>query len=165
MGLKVFNLQCKQGHIFEGWFPSAEDVTLQVSKGLVECPYCYSKQVQKILAAPYVNRSSSRTEQAKDTASKNQTNRTTASSDTVNSTVPTTLEQLQAVAIRELRRIIHRAEDVGDRFAEEALKMHRGKTEERSIRGQATLAECEQLLDEGVTVLPIPAIVDPKKQH
>lgn len=158
MGFKVFNLQCEVGHTFEGWFASAEEVEAQSKKGFIECPYCGSTKVKKALSAPYVNRS-------RNAASSLSQNAKTVSKTSSPEGAPADMQQLQAKLLRQLKKVLNRAEDVGDRFAEEALKMHRGETQERAIRGQATLQQCEELLEEGVGVLPIPEVLDPKKQN
>ena len=58
--------------------------------------------------------------------------------------------------MRAVREVLAKTEDVGDRFADEARKMHYGETEERGIRGQATREQTEALLDEGIPVMPLP---------
>lgn len=143
MSLKVFDLSCDQRHEFEGWFASAEACESQAKRGMIECPYCHSTQVRRQLSAPYVNRS--------------------APSQTPISEQQ--IEQVKAAVIEGLRQMVTRAEDVGERFTEEAIKIHHGEAEERSIRGQASAEQREQLLDEGIDVLPIPAEIDPKKHH
>ena len=55
--------------------------------------------------------------------------------------------------------MVAESEDVGSRFAEEARKIHAGDADERAIRGQATLQETVQLLDEGIAVLPLPSVL------
>lgn len=150
MSLKVFNLRCEHGHDFEGWFASVQAIETQAQRGLIECPHCGSKNVQKALSAPYVHRSGSGIGAS---LNKSQTK-----------SAPTP-EQVQTMVMQQLRTMIGKAEDVGERFADEARKMHKGEAKERSIRGQATAEQCEQLLDEGIDVLPIPAMLDPKKQN
>jgi len=63
---------------------------------------------------------------------------------------------LQAAWMHLVRQVMARTEDVGERFAEEARRMHYGETEDRGIRGQATPAETEALLEEGIAVMPLP---------
>ena len=155
MGFKVFNLSCTNHHMFEGWFPSAEALDEQAKRGLISCPYCGETQVKKELSAPYVKGSSSVP----------QTNSSSKESQLQNFQSSATLEQVRALLMKEFRNIINKAEDVGDRFTEEAIKIHHGETEERSIRGQATAEQREQLLDEGIDVFSIPDAFDPKKQH
>jgi hypothetical protein len=67
---------------------------------------------------------------------------------------------LQAVVWQALRQLVQQADNVGERFTDEALAMHRGDIEQRPIRGQATLEQTEQLLDEGVALLPLPPDLD-----
>lgn len=145
MSLKVFDLSCDQAHHFEGWFASAEDCEAQAQRGLVECPICHSTQVHRKLSAPYVNRSGSMS--STPDISEQQ------------------IEQVKAAVMQGLRNMITQAEDVGERFTEEAIKIHHGDAEERSIRGQASPEQQEQLLDEGIDVFAIPEELDPKKQH
>ena len=143
MSLKVFDLCCEQEHHFEGWFASAEDCESQAKRGLVECPFCHSTQVQRKLSAPYVNRSG--------------TTSTPISEQQI--------EQVKAAVMQGLRNMITKAEDVGERFTEEAIKIHHGEAEERLIRGQASEEQREQLQDEGIDIFPIPEELDPKKHH
>lgn len=150
MSLKVFNLCCEHGHDFEGWFASVQALEEQARLGLIECPHCGSKNVQKALSVPYVHRSGS--------------GGSAFVNKSLTKTTPTP-EQVKTMLMQQLRKMIGKAEDVGDRFADEARKMHKGEIKERSIRGQATAEQCEQLLDEGIDVLPIPSMLDPKKQN
>ncbi|NEN75006.1 DUF1178 family protein [Pelistega sp. NLN82] len=143
MGLKVFNLVCEHQHTFEGWFPSVEALEQQAQNGLIDCPFCGTTQVQKALSVPYVNKSGAATVSTQKTVSP---------------------EQIKTFIMQELKKVIGQAEDVGGKFAEEALKMHKGEAEQRSIRGQVTHDEREQLLDEGVDILPIPDELNPDKK-
>lgn len=142
--MKVFNLQCSALHNFEGWFASDEDYASQVERGLLACPLCADKTVHKLPSAPRLNFGA------------------------VEAQVPTTTEKqtmvatgdpaqaLQAAYLQLARRIVAETEDVGERFAEEARKIHYGETEERGIRGQASREETEALLEEGIAVMPLP---------
>jgi hypothetical protein len=64
--------------------------------------------------------------------------------------------QLQAALLKMVRHVVANTEDVGNSFPEEARKMHYGETEARNIRGHATLEETEELIDEGIAVMPLP---------
>ncbi|WP_376992875.1 DUF1178 family protein, partial [Bordetella pertussis] len=55
MALKVFDLQCEQGHVFEGWFGSHEDYDAQQARGQIACPVCESSRITKRLSAPRLN--------------------------------------------------------------------------------------------------------------
>jgi len=139
--MKVLDLQCALGHTFEGWFGSEHDFVSQLSRSLVQCPLCGDAEVHKKLSAPRLNLSTSRRDKG-------------AELDVV--AAPSAPDNSIAVAWMELaRRIVANTDDVGERFADEARKMHYGETEERAIRGKTTVDEARALLDEGIEVLPM----------
>ena len=142
-----YALACEQAHEFESWFPSSEAFETQRKRGFVTCPYCDSARVEKQIMAPSVAR--------KDKASD------------VPAAVPQPVavlsdkEQEIRAALRALREhVMKNAENVGKGFVEEARKMHYGEAEERSIYGEADLAEARALLEEGIDVLPLPVVPD-----
>jgi hypothetical protein len=139
--MKVLDLQCGHQHVFEGWFASEDDFLGQQGRGLVECPVCGDASITKRLSAPRLNLGSARAE-----ASITQEVVATAGTD------PTLQTAWMAVA----RRIMASTDDVGNRFAEEARKIHYGEAKERGIRGQASRAETESLIEEGIAVMPLP---------
>lgn len=141
--MKVLNLQCSHQHVFEGWFASEDDFVSQLDRGLVECPLCRDTAIAKMLSAPRLNLGSVREE--------------APAKQEVQDVVSGATEQaLQAAWLTVARRILAHTEDVGSRFAEEARKIHYGEAEERGIRGQATRAETESLMEEGVAIMPLP---------
>ena len=133
--MKVLDLQCAQGHGFEGWFASSEAFEAQLADGLVECPLCSSTAITKLLSAPRLNLGAGR---APETPA-----------------VPVEAS-LEARFVRAVREVLAKTEDVGDRFADEARKIHYGESAERGIRGQATFEQAEALIDEGIAVMPLP---------
>jgi hypothetical protein len=135
--MKVLNLQCSHGHSFEGWFASEDDFQGQLGRGLVECPLCGDTAVIKMLSAPRLNLG------AAEPAPRQQVMNTPDAS-------------LQAEWMKMVRHVMANTEDVGERFAEEARRIHYGETEDRSIRGQASREETEALVEEGIAVLPLP---------
>ncbi|MGV3493117.1 MAG: DUF1178 family protein [Ramlibacter sp.] len=137
--MKVLNLQCAHAHVFEGWFGSEEDFQGQLERGLVECPICGDTGVQKLPSAPRLNLGASEPAPA-------------AKQEVV--TAPNA--QLQAAWLQMVQKVMANTEDVGERFAEEARKIHYGETDERGIRGQASPEETKALLEEGIAVLPLP---------
>jgi hypothetical protein len=143
--MKVFNLQCSAMHRFEGWFASEEDYASQVERGLLECPLCADKAVQKLPSAPRINLGASEAPTA-----------VSQSGDKQPLVAGDAAQALQAAYLQMARRIVNETEDVGERFAEEARKIHYGETEERGIRGRASREETEALLEEGITVMPLP---------
>jgi hypothetical protein len=145
--MKVLSLRCAQSHTFEGWFASGEAFETQLASGLVECPMCGDHVITKLLSAPRLNLGASRNESSRSDNAKQ---------DPVPS-ASNTLQQAQAAWLKMARHVMANTEDVGDRFADEARRIHYGETEERGIRGQATRAQTEELIDEGIAVLPLPA--------
>jgi hypothetical protein len=140
--MKVLDLACCQSHVFEGWFASEEDFLSQRERSLIECPVCGTASVSKKLSAPRLN---------------------LAGPDSQSAALPqemlavTGAEQtLQAAWMTMARRVLASTDDVGERFAEEARRIHYGESKERGIRGQASRAETESLLEEGIAVMQLP---------
>ncbi len=136
--MKVLDLQCSQQHSFEGWFGSEAEFQDQLARGLVECPLCGDAAVTKLLSAPRLNLGAGKEPVAR--------------ADVVTAPDAT----MQAAWMKMVRHVMANTEDVGQRFPEEARRMHYGETEERGIRGQASAGETQALLEEGIGVLPLP---------
>jgi hypothetical protein len=143
--MKVLDLRCSGGHRFEGWFASDEDLQSQTERGLMECPVCADKTIARLPSAPRLNISG-----AREPPQPAQGNRS------LNAPIEMTM---QAAWLRAVQHVMSQTENVGDRFAEEARRIHYGEVDERAIRGRATLDEAEALRDEGIDVmaLPVPA--------
>ena len=138
--MKVLNLQCAQSHAFEGWFASEDDFQSQLGRGIIECPMCGDASITKMLSAPRLNLGAvSSVEVA-----------------TKQEVVSAPDATMQAAWMQMVRKVMANTEDVGDKFPEEARRIHYGETEERGIRGQATAEETEALIEEGIGVLPLP---------
>jgi hypothetical protein len=131
--MKVLNLRCANGHGFEGWFASDEEFMSQNGRGLVECPLCGDHVVSRTPTAPRLNLSGAR-----------------------DAPVEAKPADPQAVWLQAVRHLLANTEDVGERFPEEARRIHYGETAQRGIRGQATADQRRALLDEGVEVMAIP---------
>ncbi len=142
--MKVLDLQCTADHVFEGWFASEDDFQGQLQRGLVECPVCGDTHITKKLSAPRLNLGASQPVAAPvaDAGRRDVTNAPGAA--------------LQAAWMQAVRHVLANTEDVGERFAEEARRIHYGETEERGIRGQASREETLELLEEGIGVMPLP---------
>jgi hypothetical protein len=136
--MKVLNLQCAHGHGFEGWFASQDAFDTQLAAGLVECPVCGDTAITKLLAAPRLNLGNAK-----------------PPADAQAAKLPAT-ESPEGRWLRAVREVISQTEDVGDRFAEEARRMHYGEIEERGIRGQTTREQAQSLVDEGIPVFSLP---------
>jgi hypothetical protein len=158
--MKVLDLQCAQGHSFEGWFGSQDDYDAQRARGLVTCPVCNDSHIVKLLSAPRLNlghgeapEPTTQTRALKADLSAAQFSQDV--SEPMDSS-QASLQHMQAAMMNMVRHVMANTEDVGPKFAEEARKIHYGEREERNIRGQATREETEALLDEGIDVLPLP---------
>ena len=135
-----FSLACEKEHEFEIWFSSNDDFVSQKSKSLIACPFCHSTKVDKTLMSPAI------------------TNITSADEST--NTVLVAPDDKQRKIIEKMRKLrkelLSDAKDVGDKFPEEARKIHYGESEEKGIYGQAGPQEIEELWDEGIPVAPLP---------
>ena len=171
MALKVFDLQCDQSHLFEGWFSSHEDYDTQQARGLLTCPMCGSATITKRLSAPRLNVSHLRapatpiTDAAKadsaEAASSGQGSApATAKSSPVANADPAAVARLQAAVLQEIRKVIRNTENVGPRFAEEARRIHAGDADDRPIRGTATPEERAALNEDGIDVMAVPDFLD-----
>lgn len=149
--MKVLNLRCAHAHQFEGWFASEDDFQSQFERGLVECPLCADKAISKLPTAPRLNVSGAREPSTEIVAA--------------NPTPPPALSPeamtMQSMWLRAVQHVMANTDDVGERFAEEARRIHYGEVEERAIRGQATHEDAIALQEEGIDVmsLPVPAAV------
>ena len=143
--MKVLNLRCAHEHTFEGWFASEDDFQSQCERGLVECPLCGNKAVSKLPTAPRLNVSKAREPSL-------------APATTTAAPTPEAMT-MQSMWLRAVQHVMANTDDVGERFAEEARRIHYGEVEERAIRGQATKEDALALQEEGIEVmsLPVPA--------
>lgn len=152
MGLKVFNLQCETGHLFEGWFGSQEDYDHQHARGLIECPVCQSAVIQKMPSAPRINKGRHSEAQARPT--------TSGVGEPVMTGADQEVAKIQAQILQQFREFVRSAEDVGAQFAQEARRIHEGEAPERAIRGVATVQERQELLEEGISVVALPEFLN-----
>lgn len=152
--MKVVDLRCEHGHGFEGWFASGDAFEDQLARGLVECPVCGTTTVVKLLAAPRLNLSGARAPTASAAGASDTEMPPSPRVDAPGAMAPTL--NPQARWMDAVRHLMASTENVGERFAEEARKMHYGEADERAIRGRATREQTEALLDEGIEVVTLP---------
>ncbi|EGJ11197.1 MULTISPECIES: DUF1178 family protein [Rubrivivax] len=136
--MKVLDLRCANGHRFEGWFASDDEFMDQNGRGLVECPICGDHVVTRLPSAPRLNLSGAKEPPPEPPKA------------------PATDADLQAAWLGAVRQLLADTEDVGERFAEEARRIHYGESENRGIRGQTTPEERQALNEEGIEVLSLP---------
>lgn len=154
----IFDLICDQGHQFEGWFKNSDELDVQTEQGLLECPYCESLAVTKKLAAPKVTRkSNSLTVNAPSIKNDQEVVR-------LNQESPESYLKLQEMLNKVHKYVDDNFVDVGNKFADEALSMHRGEKEQSNIKGTATVEQVQEMAEEGVEAVPLPPRpIDPKK--
>lgn len=136
--MKVLNLRCGNGHGFEGWFGSDDEFIDQNGRGAIECPLCADRVIARMPSAPRLNLSGAREQSVTPPASP-----------------PPQPADLQAAWLAAARQLIAQTEDVGDRFPDEARRIHYGEVPHRGIRGQATPEQREALRDEGIEVVSV----------
>jgi hypothetical protein len=137
-----YALVCEAGHAFESWFRASDDFDTQSRRGLISCPQCGAIRISKQIMAPAVKLAPASEKPA-----------------------AVALADPRDAAMRQMLRSVRQfvennAEHVGDKFAEEARKIHFGETEERAIYGAATPTELRELREEGVEVAPLPILPD-----
>ncbi|MET3662559.1 DUF1178 family protein [Aquamicrobium ahrensii] len=135
-----FSLVCEYDHEFEAWFRSSDDFEVQKKRGFVDCPTCGSSRVDKALMAPAVSTSEKKEKMAL----------------AMGDAQRRALEEMKALAAK----VRENTDYVGDKFAEEARKIHFGEADARGIYGEATLEEAKDLAEDGVEFMPIPVFPD-----
>ena len=135
-----FSLSCDRDHAFDGWFRNSDDFETQKTRGFVACPVCNSSKVEKALMAPAVSTGRKR------------------------ETMALAMGEQQRQALARLKEFADKAREnadyVGDKFAEEARKIHFGEVEARGIYGEVTADEARELVEEGVEFMPLPVFPD-----
>jgi len=142
----VFDLHCGHGHAFEGWFGSGDEFLRQQASSMVRCPVCDDAAVERLPSAKVrVRKYGSET--------------------TPRAVKPPSPPKQDAVAgfppelVAKLREVVRNTEDVGERFAEEARKIHYEETPARAIRGQASSDDAQALTEEGIEFSSLPAFL------
>ncbi len=159
----VFDLACTNGHAFEGWFDSAGAYADQRQRDLVRCPVCDDPDVRK--------RPSARVSTPRHARPRGPRHATPAAADVTQAAHSNGAQQAAAQGmpamndivaglppdvLARLREVVRNTENVGERFAEEARKIHYEETPARPIRGKASREEAEALLDEGIEFTALP---------
>jgi hypothetical protein len=153
-----YALRCERDHAFESWFQDSSAYESQVKRKLVSCPVCNSIKVEKAIMAPRIvgKKGRERAEPAPAPAVP-----VAAAAEAPAGPAPLMMAQDRELRakLKELRdHIVKNADNVGERFPNEARKMHYGEIEHRPIYGEASPEEAKSLIDEGVEVSPLPAL-------
>ena len=154
-----YALVCERKHNFEIWFNNSADYDKQRKRGLVTCPTCDSKKVEKAIMAPAIGRGGRKRSEPVETPVPPTPEAASSSSETVAMMSPQ--EKEFRTKLKELRdHLVSNADNVGKKFPEEARKMHYGEIEHRSIYGEASPQEAKELHDEGIEFHPLPILPD-----
>src|SRR5216684_3462421 len=129
----LFTLRCASGHEFEAWFRDGDGFEAQQKAGEIACPLCGDAQVEKAVMAPRIGRSR-------------------------NNTPAMTPAQMRAALVELRRQVETNCDYVGERFAEEARRIHYREVDPHGIYGEATSEESKKLADEGISFGRIPWI-------
>ena len=153
-----YNLRCDKGHAFESWFQSSSAYESQEKRRLVNCPSCGSAKVERAIMAPQIVSHKKGRDSAEPMPAPVPSTDVTAPGST-----PLMMAQERELRakLKELRdHIVKNADNVGERFPNEARKMHYGDIEHRPIYGEASPDEARSLIEEGVEVSPLPVLPD-----
>ena len=142
--MKVYNLSCDQNHGFEGWFSSEQDFLSQSDRQLIACPICDSANIRRLPSAPHLSLS-----------------QTPAASVPAGDVRNNSVTERQSAFLEMARYVLQNTEDVGERFTEEARRIHYNEVPNHGIRGIATPSQRDALAEEGIEVmeLALPALL------
>lgn len=148
--MKVFDLRCGNDHGFEGWFASEDDFRDQDARHLISCPACGDEAIVRLPSAPRIGIGRSRPSEER--AASPEAKAPVAAAAVTNGHEVT----MQSQWLRAIHHVMSTTEDVGERFPEEARRIHYGEADERAIRGRASPADAEALREEGIEVMALP---------
>jgi hypothetical protein len=165
-----YSLRCERGHAFESWFQSSSAYESQEKRKLVSCPACGSTKVERAIMAPQIVTRKGRDKAAVPADATNapateaaQESAQASAQGSAQASTPLLMAQERELRakLKELRdHIVKNADNVGEKFPNEARKMHYGDIEHRPIYGEASPAEARALIEEGVEVSPLPVLPD-----
>ena len=150
-----YALICDKSHSFESWFADSAAYDKQAKRGLVTCPQCGSATVEKAIMAPQLANTKKRGKRAVSSAP--------APAPAENTPVAMLSPQEKELRqkLKEVRdHLTKNSEHVGQKFSDEARKMHYGEIEHRSIYGEASPEQAKELAEEGVEFHPLPVLPD-----
>jgi hypothetical protein len=148
----LYQLNCDRQHSFEAWFKDGATADRQLKKKTVECPSCGSMKVAKALMAPRVGKKGN----SRDLAPVEMPAAPMVPAPAAASKAAMIPAELRQALIEVRKQVEANCDYVGDKFAEEARKIHHGEAEARGIYGEATEAEHEELLEDGIAVARVP---------
>jgi hypothetical protein len=154
-----YALNCEKGHSFESWFQDSAAFDKQAKRALVSCPHCGSTKVEKAIMAPRLASSRKRNAAVEVETPAPVPMAPTSTPNNAPVAMISPQEQVFRTKLKELREhLTKNADNVGQKFPEEARKMHYGEIEHRSIYGEATPKDAKDLLEEGIEFHPLPIL-------
>ena len=156
-----YSLRCERDHTFESWFQDSSAYDAQVKRKLVICPVCNSVTIEKAIMAPRIVGKKGRERGEPAPPAPVPATPAPAEAPAVAASTPLMMAQERELRakLKELRdHIVKNADNVGERFPNEARKMHYGDIEHRPIYGEASPEEARSLIDEGIEVSPLPVL-------
>ncbi|MGE0737379.1 MAG: DUF1178 family protein [Alphaproteobacteria bacterium] len=148
-----YSLRCVKGHEFDAWFKDSAAYDRQAKAGHVSCAVCGSVKVKKAPMAPRIGKGAAAPAvDAEPVAASG----VAAAKLPAKSKKTAVAGQMRAMLEDIRKHVEENADYVGDKFAEEARKIHYGETEERSIYGETSDDEAKALNDEGVPFARVP---------
>jgi hypothetical protein len=157
----LYTLACNKGHTFESWFANSAAYEKQVKRSLVTCPVCNSAKVEKALMAPRLSGTKKHGDAAAPAPAPEPSSLATAPAATAPVAIMSPQEHELRKKLKEIREhLTKNADYVGQKFPEEARKMHYGEIEHRSIYGEASPDQAKDLHDEGIEFHPLPVLPD-----
>jgi hypothetical protein len=156
-----YALRCERDHTFESWFQDSAAFDTQVKRKLVDCPVCGSVKIEKAIMAPQIVSKKRREATVPAQAQAQAPAPAQPAPEAASTPLMMAQERDLRAKLKELRdHIVKNADNVGERFPNEARKMHYGEIEHRPIYGEASPDEARSLIDEGVEVSPLPVLPD-----
>jgi hypothetical protein len=159
----LFDIKCSDGHVFEAWFQNNEAYEKQSKSDLVECPLCGCTKTSKSLMAPNISDNGVREINSSEAIGGEHDHHkvmvsahSSSNNDVSAEDVKRALEHMHNAMAKFRKQVEKSCEYVGTDFAEEARKIHYGDGEKRGIYGETTIRETEELIEEGIDVLPVP---------
>ena len=156
-----YALACDQGHAFESWFQNSAAYDKQVKRGLVTCPVCNSAKVEKTIMAPRLAGAKKRGSASVPVPPPAPDAPAPAQDAPAPVAMVSPQEHELRKKLKELREhLTKNADYVGQKFPEEARKMHYGEIQHRSIYGEASPDQAKELHEEGIEFHPLPVLPD-----
>lgn len=159
----LFDIKCSDGHVFEAWFQNNDAYEKLAKNDLVECPLCGCTKISKSLMSPNISANNSPDNFVADHKPGEHEDHkvmvsahSTATNDVSSEDVKRAIEHMHNTMAKFRQQVEKSCEYVGNNFAEEARKIHYGEGEKRGIYGETTVRETEELIKEGIDLLPVP---------